>query len=540
MRKIALLLLLSSSVLFAENPPPKLILQLVVDQLRGDLIQQYHSAFGADGFNYLLNHSINFQNAHHPHANTVTCVGHATIATGSYPYLHGIIANDWFNRDTQKETYCVEDLQSKILPTTRTKIELPGRSPRNVLSSTLSDEIILAKKGRAFGVALKDRAAITLAGHAGKAFWFDKENGGFITSTHYYQSYPAWVNQWDSQYQPKNETWALSQSNSAYRFASAPRFKNRFPEFGETFPHHTGEPGNPLYYKYLSMTPNADELTANFAERLLSEEKLGQSPNQTDYLAISFSTVDTVGHQFGPNSQESEDALRRLDKTLAKLLKAIDEKTGLQNTLIILTADHGVTDAPAYLHSQGIHETALPDTAFLRQVIESTLQKNFNLPPATLQSITLPYIYLDHQLLAKQSYTTAQISQKLADNLNQHPGVFKAYSLPVADIEKNWLSSKVDKMAFPNRSGDVYIVPAPYQSPMDESVRVDHGTPWNYDSFVPLLFVNPAFKARRILTPASTTDIAATVAAILEIKAPSASVGQPLQAVVDFYENNDK
>jgi predicted AlkP superfamily pyrophosphatase or phosphodiesterase len=536
MRKVALLLLLGSSVLFAE--PPKLIVQLVVDQLRGDLIQQYHSQLGSDGFNYLLNHSINFQNAHHPHAHTVTCVGHATIATGSYPSLHGIVANDWFNRESLQEIYCVEDLQSKILPTVRTKVQLPGRSPRNLQASTLSDEIVLAKRGRAFGVALKDRAAITLAGHAGKAFWFDKENGGFVTCSHYYAKYPDWVSRWNNQYQPSHVTWALNQPDADYRYAKAPLFKNRFPTFGETFPHHTGEPGNPLYYKLLSMTPNADELTANFALQLLTEEKLGTSPAHTDYLAISFSAVDTVGHQFGPNSLESEDVLRRLDKTLATLLKSIDEKVGLQNTLIVLTADHGVSDSPAYLLEQGFHEIPQAETAKLRRTIEASLKTYFNLPPDALQAIALPYIYLNHQLLIKP-FTTNQISQKLADILNQQPGVFKAYPLPLIESEKSWLSSKVDKMAFPNRSGDIYIVPPPYQSTADKSIRVDHGTPWTYDSYVPLLFVNPAFKPQRISRPVSTTDIAATLAAILEIKAPSASVGYPLQEVASFYENKN-
>lgn len=534
--KIASLLLLGSSVLFADNPAPKLVIQLVVDQLRGDLIHQYQFEFGADGFNYLLNHGIDFQNTHHPHAYTVTCVGHATISTGSYPALHGIVANDWYNRDTQQETYCVEDLASKILPTTRSKINQPGRSPKNILASTLSDEIVLAKKGRAFAVSLKDRSAITLAGHAGKAFWFDKENGGFISSQHYYSTYPHWAEDWNAHYEPQNETWTLSQDSKNYRYAQAPSFKNRFPTFGETFPHQTGTPDNPMYYKFLSMMPNADELTANFAIKLLTHEKLGNVPNQTDYLAISFSAVDAIGHQFGPNSLESEDNLMRLDKTLARLLKAVDEEVGLQNTLIVLTADHGVTDSPQYLLEHHFTETPPVDEVKLRQTIEATLVKQFGLPASTLQAIQLPYIYFDNQLIAKHQLDIHKVSEQVAKQIVNLTGIFQAYSLPLTNTPSNWLSEKVDKMAFPYRSGDIYIVPPPYQALVNKTIRVEHGTPWRYDSYVPLLFVNPGFTAKHITKPVSTTDIAPTIAAILQIKEPSAAVGSPLPEVLSFYE----
>ncbi len=176
MKKIScsILLLINSLISYADSDQPKLILQIVVDQLRGDLIYRHHKQFGPSGFNYLLAHGLDYHNAHHPHANTTTCAGHSTIATGSYPSLHGIVDNDWYDRKTRKLKYCMEDLQAKILPTVHTQVEISGRSPRNLKPSTLSDEIILANKGKAFGVSLKDRAAITLAGHAGKAFWFDK------------------------------------------------------------------------------------------------------------------------------------------------------------------------------------------------------------------------------------------------------------------------------------------------------------------------------------------------------------------------------
>ena len=533
---IAACALLITSPLFALQQPPRLIVQLVVDQLRGDLLHQYQADFGSKGFNYLLDNSLNYQNAHHPHANTVTCVGHATIATGAYPALHGIVANEWFDPQQGQMVYCMEDLNSDILATSPNNKPQPGRSPKNMLASTLSDELILAQKGRAFGVSFKDRSAIAMAGHAGKAFWFDRENGGFVTSRYYYQQYPQWAMSWNQGYKATSQTWTLSKPVEQYRYGKAPGFKNRFPAFGQHFPHKSGKPDAPEYYKLLSMTPVADELTANFAIQLLKEEQLGKTPGKTDYLAISFSAVDAIGHQFGPESLESEDNLLRLDKTISKLLAAIDHQAGLANTLIILTADHGVSDSPVYLSQHQLFENRPLTTETLQSAITDALAHRYQLPATTLQHIDLPYVYLNHEIINAHQLTINQVSTYLAEILRALPDVFQAYPLPLASTEHDWLSAKVDKMAYPGRAGDLYIVPPPYQALADNSdSRVTHGSPWNYDSYIPLLFVNPAFKAQGLSRPVYTTDIAPTLAAILLIKAPSAAVGQCLAEVTDFY-----
>lgn len=535
MKKIAILLLLVSSSLFAEVQQPRFVVQLVIDQLRGDLLSQYRDRFGQDGFNYLTAHGIDYHNAHHPQAHTVTCVGHATISTGALPAYHGIISNDWYDRKTARETYCVEDLKSTILPTVRTKIQLEGRSPKLIMASTLSDEIMLAQKGRAFGVSLKDRSAITLAGHAGKAFWFDKSNGGFVTSSHYYKHYPQWVERWNKSYEAKNEDWNLSQPLTTYRYAKAPRFDNRFPGFGRDFPHHLGTSDQEQYYKYLSMTPFADELTADFAIDLLHQEKLGQDKNKTDYLGISFSGVDAIGHQFGPNSIESEDNLLRLDRTIAKLLQAIDQSVGLANTIIVLSADHGVSDAEVYSTRYHIAARKSLDQAALKRTIEQILAKKYQLPGQSLASIDLPFIYLNHQVIHAKNYSVKKVSRYLAEVLSDEPGIFKAYTLPTDKTEKSWLTSKVNAMDYPERAGDLYLIPPPYQSLNEIAVKTSHGTPWVYDSYVPVLFVNPGFKAAFISRPVSTIDIAPTLASLLKIKFPSATVGKPLPEVMEQF-----
>lgn len=529
---ISLFFLLIATTVCAWQP--KLIVQIVVDQLRGDLLQQYQGQFSPSGFNYLLSHGVNYQNAHHPHANTVTCVGHATIATGAYPTLHGVVANEWFDKAQNKTIYCMDDPQAKILPTTRTHGNLAGRSPRNLLASTISDEIVLAQKGRAFAVAFKDRAAITLAGHAGKAFWFDKENGGFVTSDHYFKHYPQWVVDWDKRYQPSDKTWSLSKSITQYRYAKAPVFTHHFQAFGQHFPHHLGQPSGADYYKYLSMTPFVDEMAADFFIKLLHEEKLGVDADKSDYLAISFSAVDAIGHQFGPNSIESEDNLLRLDATIAKVLTALDKQVGLNNTLIVLTADHGISDSPAYLASHAMYENHVLKTQTIQDTITSALAQRFQLPSETVAGIDLPYVYLNHRLINDKQLNVHAVGAYLCEILRELPGVFQAYTLPLANTEPDWLSAKVDKMAFVDRAGDLYIVPPPYQAIADKSEqRVAHGSPWNYDSYVPLLFVNPQLKTQKITRPVNTTDIAATLAALLQIKAPSGSVGQPLAEVLN-------
>lgn len=522
----------------AENSQPKLIVQLVVDQLRGDLIHKHQQQFGPSGFNYLLAHGLDYHNAHHPHANTTTCAGHATIATGSYPALHGVVDNEWFDRKTKKITYCMADLKATLLPTPHTKTVIEGRSPRNLKASTLSDEIVLANKGKAFAVSLKDRSAITLAGHAGKAFWFDKTNGGFVTSSYYYSQYPLWIQNWNKQYKPVAYDWTLSLAKSSYTNAHNPAFKHDYGSFGQTFPHHIVNPPSEEYFKALSRSPKADQLTGDFAEQLLVQEHLGTTEKNTDYLAISFSAVDAIGHQFGPNSLEAEDNLLQLDKTLTHLLSVIDKQVGLENTLIILTADHGVSDTPSYLKAHHIAEIKPINIDQAEKKIRTSLKEKYQLPEQTLMSITPPYVYLNHQIINEHKLNLAEVSNTVVDTLNHHAGVFKAFALPMTNTEKDWLSAKVDKMAYPYRAGDVYLVQPPYQSyGLIKEDRVAHGSPWQYDSYVPMLFVNPGFKAKRIARPVYTTDIAATLSSLLLIKAPSATVGKPLPEVLSAFND---
>jgi predicted AlkP superfamily pyrophosphatase or phosphodiesterase len=542
MMKIACSILLSigSVIVNAQGAQPKLILQLVIDQLRGDLIHQHQQQFGPSGFNYLLKHGIYYHNAHHPHANTTTCAGHATIATGSYPSLHGVVDNEWYDRATKKVIYCMEDLNSSILPTPHSRTVIPGRSPNNLNGSTIGDEIRLSNTGKVFAVSLKDRSAITLAGHTGKAFWFDKTNGGFITSSYYYSNYPAWVQNWNKLYEPKAFEWKLGEPMAYYQNKNTKPFKQNYGDFGQKFPHHIINPPSETYFKSLSRTPIADELTGNFAEQLVVNEGLGKSNSKTDYLGVSFSAVDAIGHQFGPNSLEAEDNLLQLDKTLSHLFISLDKEVGLENILIILTADHGVSDSPSFLKANHIPEAKPIDYALVEQDVRQLLNKQYALPEQALMSVNPPYIYLDHQIINNHKLDLAQVSKYIASALSQNPGIFRAYALPVTDIEKDWLSAKVDRMSYPYRAGDIYMVQPPYQFHKEKTEdKVSHGTPWQYDSHVPLLFVNANFTPQIISRPVSTTDIAPTLSALLVVKYPSGTVGEPLNEVLREFKKLD-
>lgn len=523
------------SILNAQ--PPQLIVQIVVDQLRGDRLLTYRQQFGENGFNYLFKHGINYQNTHQPHANTTTCAGHATISTGSYPAMHGIVNNHWFDKKLQKTIYCMEDLDVKNLPPHNSDLPGPGRSPKNLSSSTIADEIILSRKGRAFSVSFKDRAAVALIGRAGKAIWFDTKNGGFTSSSFYYKELPKWLQSWNRSYQMKDFDWVPGQDLNNYQNASSPTIKHSDTTFANNFPHHVIHSSDKSYFKLLSKTPQADRYTAEIATLLIKSELLGSAKTKTDYLAISFSAVDAIGHQFGPNSLESEDNLLELDKTIAQLLKVLDKQVGLNNTLIILTADHGINEGPAFLKNHHFSKINPLDINELKKNIEFILNNKYHLPASTLQKITFPYIYFDPISIYKSGFIPWEISNYIANELSNSAGIFKAYALPVK-LQKDWLNSKVSKMFFPDRSGDIYIIQPPNESNGSKNLeRVAHGSPWNYDSYIPLIFSSGKFKPEISFKPAYSTDIAVTLSALLDIKPPSAAVGTPLIKVLKSWSN---
>jgi len=549
--------ILASSYTFAQTNKPKLVLQITVDQLRGDMPTAYLDKMGKGGFKYLLNEGVVYKDAHHNHANTETIVGHATLATGALPAVHGMIGNVWYDDKLQRLVYNVEDSRYPLLsadagvnqkteidPTQRTA-KSSGRSPSNIQVSTFSDELMIASNGKAkvFGVSVKDRGAISMAGHTGKAFWFSKKSGEFVSSEYYYDKYPQWVLNWNEAKPTKKyhqASWQLSQPQNNYVFAKQDDqpWETKLPGFGNTFPHQYGEMSNAYFNTFLTLSPAGDELTLDFAKAVVNNEQLGQD-EITDYLSVSFSSTDYVGHMFGPSSLEAEDNMLRLDRTLAKLLTFIDKKVGLDNTLIVLSADHGAAEAPAYLSTLGMKTDVVAPKTWDKAPSMQVLKKEFGFDTALIKSYFHPYIYLDRDLISKRKLSLKQVQKAVAMEVSKFDGV--ALAVTSTEIEsgntpQDYLHTLVVNNHSKNRSGDVYVVLEAHRFVADMeglTVATTHGSPWGYDTFVPLIFAGFTIDDDVVYDRVSTTDIAVTLSAILGIKAPSGAQGKVLKKVLD-------
>ncbi len=541
-----------------RESPPRLILQITVDQLRGDLLWRYDDRFGEGGFRYLLEQGTVFLDAHHRHANTETIVGHTTLATGADPSAHGMVANVWLDRSTGVLTYNVEDARYPILtegagvdlateidPTQRAA-RSDGRSPSAIQVSTFSDELKLfyGQQSKVFGVSVKDRGAISMAGHTGKAFWFSKQTGEFITSRFYYERYPDWVTEWNSR-RPADEyagrSWELLNEVSTYLFGDADdrSYETALPGFGRTFPHEFGDPSDRYFTTLLTVSPAGDELTLDFTKALLESEQLG-ADEVPDYLSVSFSSTDYVGHVFGPSSLESEDNILRLDRTLAELFQFVEQHVGLENTLIVLSADHGAPEAPGYLSDLGFEAAYVDPGSFDRTAAIASLKSQFGIGEELITTYFHPYLYLNRELISQRGLDQGMVEGAVADVLTQFDGIALAISssaLREGRVPDFPLVQTILRNFSPVRSGDIYIVFEPNRFINDFdglTVASTHGSPWRYDTYVPLIFVGGGIPTQRVARPVQTIDIAPTLSLLIGAKPPSGSVGVPLSEVVQY------
>lgn len=540
----------------AAGPPEiRLVLQLTVDQLRGDLPLRYADRFGKGGFRFLLEKGVWYTNAQYRHANTETIVGHTSLATGTDPATHGMIGNVWLDREEGALHYNVEDgryallsedagvdRSSEIDPTQRVA-KTEGRSPSAIATSTFSDELASRYGDRAkiFAVSVKDRGAIPLAGSGGKAFWFSKAAGEFVTSTYYYDRYPEWVTDWNRQRKPNQysaKSWNLLNPAETYQFAEQDDqpWETDFPGYGRVFPHPWGDASSKYFTTLLTVSPAGDELTLDFAKALVLAEGLGQD-SVPDYLSISFSSTDYVGHLFGAASLEMEDNLLHLDRTLAALFAFIDETVGLKHTLIVLSADHGGPEAPGYLNSLG-HDYAYVDTEQLSpDKLNPLLEKKLGRKGRLVEAYYHPYVYLDRKAVAKGKQSLEQVQKVLAEIIQDLPQVnaaFPSTAIETGQISVDPIAEMVRANHFPKRSGDVYVVFRPQEFVNDFDglvVAATHGSPWRYDRFVPVVFAGNGIMGKRVSRPVTPYDIAVTLANRLGVTAPSGAIGEPLVEV---------
>jgi len=466
-----------------------------------------------------------------------------------------MVGNIWFDRESSKLVYNIEDPRYALLsadagidksreidPTQRVA-NTDGRSPRGILGSSFADELANRYGGasKIFGVSIKDRGAVPLAGRSGKAFWFSKSSGGFVTSSYYYSVYPDWVTAWNNAGKLDayaNNSWTLLKDPENYQKITADDspWETDFPGFSRTFPHAWGERDGKYFTTLLTVSPAGDELTLDFAKALVNAEDFGRDAI-TDYLSVSFSSTDYIGHLFGSSSLEMEDNLLRLDRILADLFSFVDKEVGLKHTLIVLSADHGGPEVPGYLRSLGDDVEHVDrenfDTAALNRELREAMGLNIDL----VKTFFTPYIYLDQELIAAEGLDLAETQRKVAEIVKRNPAVFSAYA--AEDIEAGHLpESPLAAMAaanyYPGRSGDVHVVFRPQEFIADFdglTVAATHGSPWRYDRHVPVVFAGGKLKPARVSREVTPYDIAATMANILGIEPPSGSIGEVLYEV---------
>jgi hypothetical protein len=392
-------------------------------------------------------------------------------------------------------------------------------------------------------VSIKDRGAILPGGHAGKAFWYSRADGNFVSSSYYYKDYPEWVKSWNAAKKAdkyKDTSWSLLNDASTYIFEKDDDrdYEVDYLGLGTTFPHPI-KGDSKGFYASLVATPFGDELTADFAKTLVVAEKLGQGA-QTDFLAVSFSVTDYVGHFFGASSLEAEDNMLRVDRLLADFFDFIDKQIGLDNVLIVVSADHGMCEAPEKMESMGFDVGRLTAETITKGIIRKGLKERLGVPGDVIRLYEHPYIYLNEDAIAKTKYSVAEIEAAVAAEVMKIPGIRSAVTrtdLMKGTFAPTALNTKILNNFHPLRSGNIHVVADQFwyfyynMEPADK-IAATHGSPWDYDSYVPIFFLGRDIPAQRISRSVTPYDIAATLATILEVKPPSGSVGKVLVEVV--------
>jgi predicted AlkP superfamily pyrophosphatase or phosphodiesterase len=539
-------------------PPARLVVQVIIDQLRGDFAMLSRAHWGKGGFDLLYDDGAVFTDAHHAHANTETIVGHATLATGADPSVHGMIGNAWYDRAEQSLRYNIEDSRYEIVGddgvasggnghpgvTKRAR----GRSPEALLAPTIADSIASEGKGAAkvFAVSLKDRAAVPMAGKAGKAFWWSDATGEFISSTYYYpeRRLPAWVEAWNHRHLADTfdgKTWGLLLPPKSYRHLSEDGMPWEEPPagMGSTFPHRFDRGAlGAGYYSAVAASPFGDDILLDFTRTLLTTEELGRD-DVIDYLSVSFSSNDFIGHRYGPSSLEIEDEILRVDRLLAALLAEIDRSVGLEHTLVAVSSDHGVAEAPEELEAAGRSAGRVLLSEVERSEAISNLTQKVG--GKLVRNRWPPYVYLDTDALRRHGVDPDVAAADLATELARMPGIEAAFSR--AQILGNRLpNTEVARAVRRNfhlaRSGDVHVVPRPgwqlaYEGETSSRYATGHGTPWRYDSWVPVIFFGPGVEDEMVGKRVETVDVVPTLATLAGVPIPALATGKVLKEAFD-------
>lgn len=539
----ALLLALSLDA-FATAPKlsqPKLVVVLVVDGLPNDQVQRYRDQFGPGGFTRLLRQGASFSNAHQAHGVTVTAVGHAAILSGAYPYQHGVVGNNWIDPITRKPVYCTEDSAHTYLGEVTKPAD--GTSPARLRVGTLGDEMRYASGNRAKVVAVsgKDRGAILLAGKTGTAYMFMEKSGNFSSSTYYMASHPQWVQRYQAtkpQDRYYGKSWVPLLPDSAYAQDADDALYAGVSGVGQRFRFtYYSESGtmDADYYSRLKAMPALDELTLDFARAAIEGENLGRNPaGVADLIGVSLSAHDYINHSFGPESKMSHDHLQRLDRLLADFFSYLDQRVGKDNFLVVLSADHGFPNTPEFAKT-GQLDAGRIDGDKLTAALEQHLGATFN-AGKLVAAVSLPSIHLDYALAAKAGLRRDDVEQAAARFLLTQAGVADVFTRSQFEngaVPATRIGTLMQRAWHRQLSGDLMVVNKPYWYVSSNKSGTSHGSPYGYDTSVPLMLMGPQWiRPGYFPQYAEVVDIAPTLAHLLRLRAPAASEGRVLAEVL--------
>lgn len=552
MKRFVLLFVLITPFVSSAQPrvtPPKLVVGIVVDQMRNEYLYRFEQKFGERGFKRLMSGGFMLKNAHYSYIPTYTGPGHASVYTGTTPAIHGIIGNDWYDKVLKKDVNCVGDERQKPVGV---EVGNGDVSPWRLLSTTITDELELAteKRAKVIGLSLKDRGAVLPAGHmADAAYWFDSPSGKFISSTYYKPGLPLWLDKFNAlkladQY--LNSEWntllPIDQYTESGPDENPYETKLKSKVDHNTFPYRLKEMRVPDSFELIISTPFGDDLLTDIAKAAIDGEELGKD-DITDFLTVSFSSPDYVGHAMGPNSIEIEDTYIRLDKNLEDLLNVLDKKVGVGQYTVFLTADHAVSDVPQYLK-----DNKVPAGKFRPNMVEAALTeylKKYYPDKKIIEKISNDQIFLNHEAFEgdpRSSGVDLLVATELITNyLMTFEGVadvFPAAALRAGDFGEQGLKGKAIRGYNRKRSGDIAFVLEPnWLSTTNIATTViagtTHGSGYTYDTHVPILFYGWGVKKGSSSQFHTITDIAPTISVLLKIKFPSGCVGQPITEIVD-------
>jgi len=536
---VLFLILFSAGPMLAqsESSKPKLVVGIIVDQMRQEYLYRFADRYTEGGFKRMMKDGFMMKNGHYNYIPTYTGPGHTSVYTGTTPATHGIIGNDWYVKSLDKMIYCAEDSTVANVGGTPESGQI---SPRNMLVTTITDELRMSTQNRAkvVGVAIKDRGASLPAGHLGDAYWYDGENGEFMTSTYYTETLPKWVLDFNAKKLPDtylSQTWNTLYPIETYKASIADdnEFEGIFTGLdAPTFPYDLSalrEKNGGL--GLISSTPFGNTLTLDFALAALEGEQMGMG-NETDFLALSFSSPDYVGHRFGPQSKEIEDTYLRLDKEMERLLNYLDEKYGKDQYVVFLSADHAVAEVATHMISEkvpaGNLRTSVVGTELLNYISAKYGEGNW------IKNSSNGQLFLNHELIDEKKLNQEAFENEIAQFLLKFDGIKEVYT-GTAMRTREFTSGRAHllQMGYNHKSsGDILMILEPGW--LTGGARgTSHGTGFTYDTNVPILFYGWNVPAGESSRYATITDIAPTLSMMLNIKLPNGATGQPILEITD-------